>query len=580
MKITLSKVNIKKFRNINNMTFNVGRKITMIIGHNGTGKSNILALLSSASGTPKNLFDSKSKLLGKMQPDYSDYFSISSAEDFSKYDASIEYSNYDNSENFTRKLDFKTDDDTRASHIVPRTQKSPSTDKKISDAILRLQKIYPNVKKETRLPYPTKYISLARVFPRGQDKLDVVNKKSLPDEMKKMYSCWYNRVLRDSISENGYLTDTKKGTSSHRYEMPIKNAATESISTGQDSLSEIISALLEFWIIKDDPKYEGGVLAIDEFDISLHPDAQERLLDLLNELSETLNIQIFLTTHSISAVKFFNKLVNTGGTDNYRLLSIINRDAPMVDDHPDYYSILSNMYLDSTIYKPKVKIYTEDKAGEKLLRLAVDAFNIEYPEEYIDLNSFQIIPLGLGKLQLQTLNEIDDNFSKSIILLDGDGRFEHNSDEEKMVANWDTIRGEYNPEQHKTTRNLSSNEVILPTGFAPEALIFHIMYNYVENSYQPFWSDLIRAGKFQWNPDIIRKDFLDIEFTKKRTFQKMKKDPESNAYLFKFANDTQLLQFWSNESDYNKQCIHTFGQSLIQANKSVSRIKFSSYFAE
>lgn len=576
MKLKLEKMTITKFRNIENMSFNLGKKISMIIGHNGTGKSNILALLASASGTPKTKFR-PAKILGKLQPDYSDYFSIGNDEDFSKYNAYIEYTNSDRTKTFRRDLDFKTDSDGRTSHIVPRTQANKNDT--ISNIVEQISSIFPEVRRETRLPYPTKYISLARVYPRGQDELSVINKR-MSTESKEQYSKWYNFVLNGSIDPKNELTDTKKGTSHHRYEMPIKNTSPYSISTGQDSLADIISSLLEFWEIKDTDTYNGGILAIDEFDISLHPDAQERLLHLLDTVADELDLQIFLTTHSVSAVKIFSKMIELSNHEDYRLISLVNRDHPIAVDNPDYYSILANMYLDSSVIAPKVKIYTEDVAGEKMFHLIVEAFNNLFPEEFIDLSNFQIIPIAVGKIQLQTLNNIDENFSKSILIYDGDGRFTTGSAEEKAVTQWEIIKSAFNPKQHKGNRTLSLNEVILPTGFAPEAFIFHLMYQFViTDGHNDFWTSLIRAGKMKWNADMIHKDFLDSELGKNRSFQKMKKDKLANEYLFDFAKETDIIKYWFTESD-NAKLLHDFGTRFNEVSKKVSKIKFASYFME
>lgn len=578
MKLRINKITINKFRNIENIEFTLGRKISMIVGHNGTGKSNILSLLTSASGTTKTRFD-PSKILGKLQPDYAEYFSIGKDEDFSEYDATIEYVDSTNSTTFYRDLDFKTDDDSRAAHIVPRTKSNGAGDT-IAKAVSRMKNIFPEVKRETRLPYATKYISLARVYPRGQDDVKVQSKR-MSDESKIKYAEWYNSVLNHTVDATDDMTDTKKGTSSHRYEMPIKNTSPVSISTGQDSLSDIISSLLEFWEIKDMPNYNGGVLAIDEFDISFHPDAQERLLLLLDEVADELDLQIFLTTHSISSIKIFSKMIEVSQNDDYRLISLVNRDRPVAIDNIDYYSILTNMYVDSTVVRPKVKIYTEDEAGKKMLGLIVEAFNSKFPSEFIDLAQFQIIPIGVGKLQLQTLNEVDENFSKSILVFDGDGRFDNNSPEEKRVAKWDVIKAQYDSEQHKTTRILSENEIILPTGFAPEAFIFHLMYQYMKKSgHTNFWTSLIRAGKMRWTSDLIQKDFLENSDVPFETFQKMKKNTFAKKYLFDFATETDVIKYWASENELNEKLLKEFGTRFKKVSKKVTKLKFSSYFME
>ena len=73
--------------------------------------------------------------------------------------------------------------------------------------------------------------------------------------------------------------------------MDINNTPTLSQSIGQDNLGNIISALVDIYMLSLDDDYKGALLCIDEIDVSLHPDTQIRLLDLFNQLSEELSIQ-------------------------------------------------------------------------------------------------------------------------------------------------------------------------------------------------------------------------------------------------------------------------------------------------
>ena len=44
------------------------------------------------------------------------------------------------------------------------------------------------------------------------------------------------------------------------------------------------------------------LLCIDEIEVSLHPDTQINLLDLIDRLSEELKIQVVLSTHSLTVL--------------------------------------------------------------------------------------------------------------------------------------------------------------------------------------------------------------------------------------------------------------------------------------
>ena len=58
---------LKKFRSFNEVRIPLGRKMTVISGVNGVGKSNIISLISSGSGVSR-----KSALGSNFQPEFSE----------------------------------------------------------------------------------------------------------------------------------------------------------------------------------------------------------------------------------------------------------------------------------------------------------------------------------------------------------------------------------------------------------------------------------------------------------------------------------------------------------------------------
>ena len=91
MDFKLEKMKIDKFRNIDgevvDFTLNFNREINIISGHNGVGKSNILSLISS--GTWMSISNSPTR--NNFQPEFYDYFKISSDEDISNYNIFSRY---------------------------------------------------------------------------------------------------------------------------------------------------------------------------------------------------------------------------------------------------------------------------------------------------------------------------------------------------------------------------------------------------------------------------------------------------------------------------------------------------------
>ena len=70
----LVKFKANKWRNLNNVEFSIGKKITVISGHNGIGKSTLLALLASTSGLKI------SNLNSNFHPEIYDFFYIDPSE--------------------------------------------------------------------------------------------------------------------------------------------------------------------------------------------------------------------------------------------------------------------------------------------------------------------------------------------------------------------------------------------------------------------------------------------------------------------------------------------------------------------
>lgn len=125
-----SEVNIQNFRNFRNIKFSLGKGITLISGQNGSGKSNLLSLIASASGLSQ-----KSELGSNFQPEFYDFFSIDEFEDYSQYKLFISFSDLNNQCVLRKKLTFKNDTKVkRGIRIIPRTTKIGEADhRKIRD---------------------------------------------------------------------------------------------------------------------------------------------------------------------------------------------------------------------------------------------------------------------------------------------------------------------------------------------------------------------------------------------------------------------------------------------------------------
>ena len=117
--------------------------------------------------------------------------------------------------------------------------------------------------------------------------------------------------------------------------MDLINTPTLSQSIGQDNIGNIISALVDIYVLSMQDGYDGALLCIDEIDVSLHPDTQIRLLNLFDKLSNELSIQFVVSTHSLSVLKDTIKKENKNNSD-YKVVYIKNSMAPYVSESNSY----------------------------------------------------------------------------------------------------------------------------------------------------------------------------------------------------------------------------------------------------
>ncbi|MDR3181954.1 MAG: ATP-binding protein, partial [Planctomycetaceae bacterium] len=72
------------------------------------------------------------------------------------------------------------------------------------------------------------------------------------------------------------------------------------------SLGDGVSRLFE--IILSVVRLSGGICLIDEFENGLHWSVQEKIWNVIFKTAQTLNVQIFATTHSKDTVETFQKV--------------------------------------------------------------------------------------------------------------------------------------------------------------------------------------------------------------------------------------------------------------------------------
>lgn len=583
MRLLVDELKLDKFRSFKGVTIPVGRKITVISGVNGVGKSNILSLIASGSGTNR-----KSPMDSNYQPEFTEFFNIDSTEPYQDYKLYLKYVKENGAFAIARRLSFKDDTPTnRGIRIIPRTTNIYEPELKNSEVAQRDKSEF-DVGGSARVKIPTIYSSLSRLYPLGEKvdsvKINKVRKRNLLIQKKanEKFRDWYNFVIPGSIQQNADVSVINKSACSRAsLHMDIINTPTLSQSIGQDNIGNIISALTELYILSLENNYQGGLLCIDEIEVSLHPDTQVRMLTLLNELSDELNIQIIMSTHSLTILKECLELEKKDNA-NYKVIYLKNPYAPIIADQKSYPLLKADMFAKLSFNKPLVRMYFEDEIGKILFFELIKSFAsivrvvedqasennlrninstnktkldekiIELKPLLNDISHIKPIVTHLGCENLLKIAEADDYFKRVIIMLDGDARIKECKNK-PMVK--DYINKDCNPKDNGICeRNHTPNIIFAPSFFAPESYLYRIIMKVCENQFEhySFWKglDLCEATAL-YTPDKIKNlfDKFKDDFSND-DIKKVFGDSDTSSDAWHFVLDSHLIEYFY--SDYDK----------------------------
>lgn len=581
MGLKLAKMEIEYFRSFHDVQFDVGRKITAISGQNGVGKSNIASLIASGSGLSK-----KGELGSNFQPEFSDFFNVESTENFTEYKLFLTYKEDGREGTVLKRLSFKDDTATnRGIRIIPRTSNRDMTGVGSKEAE-RMAKDTFGVGGAARVPIPTIYLSISRLYPLGERRETVTIKeikktnRLYQNEADAKFREWYNAVIPGSIKRDASLSIIEKKTSSRSsLHMDMERTPTLSQSVGQDNIGNIISALVDIYLLSKQEDYAGAILCIDEVEVSLHPDTQLHLLSLLDKLADELDIQFVVSTHSLTILKELIKKQSRNPED-YSVVYLKNPSAPMITKHNTYEMLKADLLGRTTFDFPKTKIYFEDEVGQHVFHMLVSSLRyqcialksgnglrgidevtnsgklqaeLERLERFSGiLPDLQEIVMHLGCETLLTMSVQDQMyFQRVLFLLDGDARY-------KDPAQKPRIR-DYLDEKYDSTgkndRNHPVNTCFLPEHFAPESYLYGIIYQLAnhENDHSVFWRTLDDSEETAlYTATKIRNMFsgLPTEFDNddlKTIFKPYQPDAE-NSEIWQFIDKSHMLDYYY--SDY------------------------------
>lgn len=315
-----------------------------------------------------------------------------------------------------------------------------------------------------KLPFcPVIYLGLARLYPFGEYLNDDAVKrltKNLPVEYQREIAEKYRTLTGINISS---VIPQKMGDIKTRadFESDVAGIDSNTISSGEDNLFIIICALVSLKYYYDNITSNNeveSVLLIDEFDATLHPSLQFRLLDIFRSFSASYKIQIVFSTHSLSTVEYALKK----GDNVIYLIDNITSVVKM--DAPDIYKIkmyLNNVTRDDIYLSKKIPVFSEDKEARVFLNILFDYFEESYPNFASVRRFFHFIDANIGATNLK--NIFDDSYllnatMKCVCILDGDQQ-----------------------------RNLDKYTITLPGGNSPEKVIMEYALQLYDND-SDFWT--------------------------------------------------------------------------------------------
>ena len=557
----ISQLKVKNFRAFSEeedkeYTFPIGKHITCIAGHNGIGKSTLLAMLGNCG----ELKVSKGRHLNgtAFRGEYSQIIKGDKNFDSTGDKCQITFDELPKKENkenpYIENMEFRATFQSAKKKSVIYTHDKKSDlyhQEEVQTSYTRYRLIPKKTEArqiEKKIDWPTFYLGLSRLYPVGE--ADDINSKAIDKEILSKLADDHKLILSSSDEYDSASTvkisDTDKkrgfGINTVKY-----NAIAN--SSGQDNIGQILLTVYSFENLKNQLKqdYHGGLFLIDEVDATLHPSAQNKLFDFLYTKAKELNLQIVFTTHSLSLLqhiltahelKVENKSIS--------LLYLTNARNSIEVSHNPAYRLIQNDLLSTysgAISKIQIPIMTEDDIARWFLRKILSQKNCNY--------SINLLNNKLGWEQVVDLVKGDYNyFRNQITILDPDIMLPDNFD--KIIPSLKGSRYKFS-----TSANEFTTEILCLPGNKP-----------VEEIFWDYLSTLAAEDAFFYDPEIEEigltyRALIDNGPTKypgAKGLQQIKKWFEDNQWIAEIAfkywakDNTDIISVFENSfnAEYNK----------------------------
>lgn len=440
----LKEIKIRKYRGFKDVSFTIGKHLTVIAGQNGTQKTTLLGMLTQmfTLGSSNPMGGEKPLIGGNYRSNFTEKFKFSP--EFDKAGMHEWTLCCDGMPDFTAESIWRDRDKGTVRFWQKGTRKAGSG----------------------YIQYPVIYLSLRRLFPIGEDaRVDVSNEVELTEAEKTEYKKIHDDVLFNvhDDAQPIYLKGSEKqtlGVTTEHYDWRANSA-------GQDNLGKIILALFSFKRLKENYRndYKGGILAIDELDTTLFPASQIKILKTLQSYASKYGIQIIFTTHSLTLIKEACKIQEECEASEPRKGQVNVVFLKRADEEIDIqekvgYGTVENNLSMTLQEEPntQVHIYTEDNEGWLM------AYNM-IPTQYRKMLKHVKAKLGCGEYVNLIEAKVPSFYPpEGLVILDGD------------------------VEENEHTKRVNHQYITLPGPQKPEQVVAEWLYNLSDRD--PFWKTI------------------------------------------------------------------------------------------
>lgn len=553
------------FRKLKDLTIEFAPRITLIAGHNGIGKSTILALVANGSGLTARKYSSYTGKLFRgllneiIHIDYETEFLFHQGADtlpnpILEYEinavlmqkrCALSKRTVVNSDGETTRLEAR---------VVPRNRPD-------SDFVQEEHEI--NIGVAAKVPLPTIYLGMTRMIPIGEsdpEKIVSLIDTAIDASDAAFIADFISSVIGlGDAAEAGKVITTQSIQGTNKIaKHPEYGHSPKSVSLGQDSLSAIATAFASFRkLAREWSEYPGGLMVIDELDAGFHPHAQQRLISTIGNHAKKLRIQVIATTHSLCLIEAAHPENNPIGGNGVAMDSIVyltDTVQPRVLLDPSIKAIRNDMMLippkPIKVIKEKpryLKVYLEDAEANYFLETLL-TLKLKRKVKSACGANLKPIPISVGCNNLQGLQSFDPYFKTVLIVVDADASAKKGSGKLKNVVKLpggkDTSGSSFSPERtiYEFAKILAANNQYFPntrTALAANGIT----------------SDQLKEHLLKGNTDISKRE------PAKRWWNER----------LEIIKDWQMVELWLTE---HQELVEAFETELIEAAIHTAKLTF------